>query len=54
MPYFSICGLEFLKTIVIFQMSALKVLKLQSFLKKQKCLNLVPKMPYFGICGLEF
>ena len=25
-----------------------------NFLKKQKCLNLGPKMPYFGIFGLEF
>ena len=27
---------------------------MQNFMKKQKCLNLGPKMPYLGIFGLKF
>ena len=38
MPYFGICGEEFLKTIVIFEMSTLEVASSQSFRKKQKYL----------------
>ena len=47
-------GVEFQKTIVIFEISTLKFLYLQSFAKKQKCLNLGPKLPYLGIFGVEF
>ena len=43
-----------LKTIVIFEISTFKLVKLQNFVKKQKCLNLGPKLPYLGIFGLEF
>ena len=44
----------FLKTIVIFEISILKFVYLQNFLKNQKCLNLESKMPDFGIFGREF
>ena len=49
-----ILGKTFRKTIVIFEISTVKVVCLQYFTKKQKCLNLGPKMPYLGIFGLEF
>ena len=39
MPYFGIFELQFKKSIVIFEISTLKFVYLQSFLKKQKCLN---------------
>ena len=42
------------KTIVIFEIRTLEFFNLQNFAKKQKCLNLGPKMPYLGIFGLEF
>ena len=45
---------NFKRTIVIFEISTLKVVYLQNFAKKQKCLNLGPKMPHLGIFGLEF
>ena len=32
----------------------LEIALLQNFAKKQKCLNLGPKMPDLGIFGLEF
>ena len=49
MPYFDIFGLEFKKkTIVIFEISAFELVRLQTFMKKQKCLNFGPKMPYLG------
>ena len=54
MPYLGIFGVEFSKTIVIFEISTLKFVLLQNFTKKQKCLNLGPKMPYLGILGVEF
>ena len=44
----------FKKTIVIFEISTLKLLYLQIFTKKQKCLSLEPKMSNLGIFGLEF
>ena len=47
-------GTVFRKTIVIFEISTLKFVYLQNFPKKQKCLNLGPKMPDLGIFGLEF
>ena len=45
---------EFWKTIVVFEISTLKFVYLQNFVKKQKCLNLGPKMSYLGIFGIEF
>ena len=54
MPYFVIFGPELRKTIVIFEISMLKFVYLQNFTKKQKCLNLGPKMPDLCIFGLEF
>ena len=36
------------KTIVIFEISAFELVRLQTFMKKQKCLNFGPKMPYLG------
>ena len=54
MPCFCIFGLEFQKTIAIFEISTLEFVKLQNFVEKWKCLNLVPKMPYLRIFGLEF
>ena len=54
MPYLGIFGLEFLKAVVIFEISTLKFVKFQNFPKKQKCLNLGPRMPYLGIFGVEF
>ena len=50
---FGIFGQEFYKNIVRFEISTLKFVYLQNFTKKQKCLNLEPKMPYWGIFGLE-
>ena len=40
---------NFKNTIVIFEIIILKFTYLQKFTKKQKYLNLGPKMPYFGI-----
>ena len=54
MSYLGILGLEFQKTIVTFEISIVKFVKLQNFAKKQKRLDLEPKMPYLGIFGLEF
>ena len=54
MPYFGIFWLEFQKTIVVFEISTLEFVYLQNLARKQKCLNLGPKVPYFGIFGLEF
>ena len=54
MPYLSTFGQEFLKTIVIFEISTLEFVKLQNFEKKQKCLNLGPKMTYLSIFVVEF
>ena len=44
---------RFKKTIVKFKISLFKLAYLQSFTKKQKCLNLGPKMPDLFIFGLE-
>ena len=41
-------------TIVIFKISTLKFVYLQSSTKKQKCLNFGPKVPDLGIFELEF
>ena len=54
MPDLGIFGLEFENNIVIFEISTLQFVYLQNFTKKQKCLNLGPKIPYLGIFGLEF
>ena len=54
MPDLGILGLEFEKNIVIFEISTLKFVKLQNFAKKQKRLNLRPKMPYLGIFSQEY
>ena len=47
-------GKKLRKTIVIFEISSLKSFPLQNFTKKQKCLNLAPKISDLGIFGLEF
>ena len=47
-------GKIFRKTIVIFKTSTLKFVYLQNFTKKQKCLNLGPKMSGLCIFRLEF
>ena len=54
MPNLRIFGLEFENTIVMFQISVREFVLLQSFVQKQKFLNLGQKMPYFGNFGLEF
>ena len=54
MPYLGIFGLGFKNDIIIFEISTLKFVLLQNFAKKQKDLNLEPKMPYLGIFRLEF
>ena len=54
MPYLGIFKQEFKKTIVRFEISTLKFACLQSLTKKQKCLNLGPKMPDLCVFGLEF
>ena len=46
-------GKNFKKTIVIVEINTLKFVYLQNFTKKQKCLNLGPKMLDLGIFGLE-
>ena len=52
MPDLGIFGLEFKKTIVIFEISTFGLVWLQNFVKKQKCLYLEPKMPFFGFIFL--
>ena len=44
-------GDNFRKTIAIFEISTLKIVQLQNFTKKSKCLNLGPHMPDLGIFG---
>ena len=46
-------GKNFRKSIVIFEIGALKFVSLQNFTKK-KCLNPGTKMPNLGILGLKF
>ena len=53
MPYLGIVGLEFQKIIVIFEISTFEFSQLQNFVKKQKFLNLGPKISYLGVFGLE-
>ena len=53
MPHLGIFGLEFEKTIIMFEISTLCVTaKFRK--KKHKCLNLGPKRPYLGTFGQEF
>ena len=47
-------GKNFKRSIVIFEISTLKFLYLQNFMKKQKYLNLGPKLHNLGIFGLDF
>ena len=54
MPHLAIFGLDFQKTIVLFEINSLEFVKLQNFAKNQKCLNLGPKWPNFHIFGLDF
>ena len=54
MPYLGVFGQDFLKVLVIFKTNTLKFVYLQNFVKKQKYLNLGPKLPDLGIFGLEF
>ena len=53
-PYLGTFGLEFSKTIVIFEISTLKYIYLQSFTEKQECLNLGAEMLDLAIFGTEF
>ena len=47
--------LEFQKTIVVFEISILEFIYMQSFIQKQKkTSNLGPKIPYLGIFVLQF
>ena len=49
MPSLSIFGLEFQKTIAVFEINSFEFAYLQNFAEKQKCLNLGMKMPYLPI-----
>ena len=48
-----IFGLELENNIITFEISTLEFVYLPNFAKKQKCLNLGPKMPYLGVFGLK-
>ena len=54
MPDLPNFGPEFENIIVIFVISVLEFVLLQSLEKRKNNLNLEPKMPYLGIFGLEF
>ena len=54
MSYLDVFGVEFLKAIVIFEVSTHKFVKLEKVQKKQKCLMYGPKMPSLGIFGQYF
>ena len=54
MPNLRILGLEFEDAIVMFQISILELVLIANFAKKQKFLNLGPKICDSGIFGLEF
>ena len=45
---------NFKNTIVVFEISILKIVYFQNLTKQQKCLNLGPKTLDLGIFGLEF
>ena len=51
MSHLCIFGLESENNITIFEISTLEFVYLQNFVKKQKCLNLGPKMPYWVFLG---
>ena len=54
MPYVCIFGVEVKrKSIVIFEISNLKLVCLQNFGEKQKCIKLTAKAPDLGILRLE-
>ena len=53
MPDLGIFGLERENNIVIFEINTFEFVLLQNFVKKQKCLNLGPKMPILGIFNQE-
>ena len=47
-------GIEFQNTNVVFEISILEFVNMQSFIQKPKTLNLRPKIPYLGIFRLQF
>ena len=51
---FGYFGLEYENNIAIFGISTLKFVWSQNFSKKQKFLNLRPKMPYLGIFDKKY
>ena len=51
--FFAIFGLDVENNIVIFEISTLTFVYLQTFAKKQKCSNLGAKMPVWCIFGLK-
>ena len=53
MAYLSIFGLEFSKPLAVFEITTLKFVQLRNFAKREKCLNLEPKMTYMGIFQVE-
>ena len=53
MADFLFLGLEFENVFVIFEISVLEFVLLQSYVQKQKSLNLGPKMPDVGNFELE-
>ena len=44
---------EFEKTIAMFEIKTLEIFKFQSFLQKERLLNLGTKMPYLGVLGKQ-
>ena len=52
MSYLGIFGLYFRKTVIIFEVTTLHFVKIQSFVHKLKSLYLGPKIPYLGILVL--
>lgn len=48
MSYLDILKLKFEKTIVIFEIINIELLKIQSFVKMLKSVNMGTKMPYLG------
>ena len=54
MLYFGIFGLQFRKTFVIFEVSALKFFLTQKFRARTKMPKFVENVTYLGIFGMEF
>ena len=54
MSDFRVLGLELAIIIVMFEISVLEFILLQSLVEKQKSLNLRPRMSYLSTFGLEF